>query len=141
MSSFRWLLGVVVVFVFTSVASAETITARVSLATQTMYVYIGDTLMHTWPVSTARPGYKTPPGSYEPYLLNKNHRSRIYDNAPMPYAIFFLRGYAVHGTTARKALGRRASHGCVRLLTENAQMLFMLVQQYGKQSTRIIIEP
>lgn len=119
---------------------AGTITARVSIATQTMFVYVDDELMHEWPVSTARRGYKTPPGSYTPYWLNKNHRSSIYDNAPMPYAVFFLGGYAVHGTTERKALGRRASHGCVRLLTENARTLYMLVEWYGKQNTKIIIE-
>jgi lipoprotein-anchoring transpeptidase ErfK/SrfK len=124
----------------TSEASAEMITAKVNLAEQTMYVYVGDALMYTWPVSTARSGYKTPPGSYAPYLLDKNHHSKIYDNAPMPYSVFFLGNYAVHGTTAIKTLGRRASHGCVRLLTENARTLYMLVQQYGKQNARIIIE-
>lgn len=121
-------------------AQADTITARVSIATQTMSVYVGDELIHTWLVSTARRGYKTPPGSYAPYWLNKNHRSRIYDNAPMPYAVFFLGGYAVHGTTDKKALGRRASHGCVRLLTEHARTLYMLVEQHGKQNTKIVIE-
>lgn len=119
---------------------AEIVIARVNLATQTMNVYVGDTLMHSWSVSTARRGYKTPPGSYAPYLLDKNHRSKIYDNAPMPYSVFFLGNYAVHGTTDHKHLGQRASHGCVRLLTENARILYTLVQQYGKQNTKIIIE-
>ena len=122
-------------------AVAEVVTARVSLATQTMHVYIDDTLVHEWPVSTARRGYKTPPGNYTPYWLDQNHHSSIYDNAPMPYAVFFLGGYAVHGTTNRAALGRRASHGCVRLLTENARTLFMLIRHSGKQNARIIVEP
>ncbi len=142
MSSLRVVFAVVIALVFTPVWAdeAEMITAKVSLAAQKMQVYKGDVLMYEWSVSTARRGYKTPLGNYVPYLLNKNHRSRIYDNAPMPYSVFFLGGYAVHGTKASKALGKPASHGCVRLLTEHARMFYMLVEQYGKQNVKIIIE-
>lgn len=121
-------------------AQADQVTAKVSLATQTMRVYVGNTLAHEWPVSTAKRGYKTPTGSYSPYWLDKNHRSRRYNNAPMPYSVFFQGHYAIHGTTESKRLGQRASHGCVRLLTENARILYTLVQQYGKQNTTIVIE-
>lgn len=127
---------------FVTLAQADqagTITAKVSLSTQTMQVYVGNTLAHEWPVSTAKRGYKTPIGSYAPYWLDKNHRSRLYDNASMPYSVFFQGNYAIHGTTDHKRLGQRASHGCVRLLTGNARILYMLVQQYGRQNTTIVI--
>lgn len=120
--------------------AASKVVAKVNLATQTMNVYVDDTLLHSWPVSTARRGYKTPPGSYAPYLLDRNHHSHLYNNAPMPYSVFFRGNYAVHGTTDHKHLGQRASHGCVRLLIENARVLYTLVEQYGKQNTTIIIE-
>lgn len=126
---------------FAQETHADSVTAKVSLATQTMQVFIGENLMHEWPVSTARRGYRTPPGTYVPYWLDKNHRSRIYNNAPMPFSIFFRGGYAIHGTTETKSLGRVASHGCVRLLTENARTLYLLVEQYGMQNARVIIEP
>ncbi len=123
-----------------STASAEVVTAKVSIATQTMSVYVDETLVHTWSVSTGRGRYVTPRGAYTPYWLSKNHRSKAYNNAPMPFSVFFLRGYAVHGTTAVKDLGRPASHGCVRLLTDNARILYGLVEQHGKKNVSIIIE-
>ena len=120
--------------------SEGTVVAKVSIATQTMRVYVGKELLYEWSVSTARRGYKTPPGRYKPYWLDKDHHSSVYDNEPMPYAVFYRGNYAVHGTTDSEHLGHRASHGCVRLLTENARIFYTLVQQYGKQNTRIIIE-
>mgnify|MGYP001601222347 FL=1 len=136
-----WILIIAAFFAIPAQAvPVDTITVKINLTAQTMDVYEGDILMHQWAVSTARRGYKTPTGSYTPYWLDKNHRSRIYNNAPMPFSIFFLRGYAIHGTTEVKALGRPASHGCVRLLIENARTLYMLVEQRGKQNTTIVIE-
>jgi hypothetical protein len=59
------------------------------------------------------------------------HYSRKYDMSPMPYSIFFRGGYAIHGSYATGALGRPASHGCVRLAPENAAVLYQLVQMEG----------
>ena len=56
----------------------------------------------------------------------------------MPHAIFFHQGYAIHGTNVISRLGRRASHGCVRLHPQHAAILFDLVQG-RKSSTRIIV--
>lgn len=139
----KWLYGLVasLLCIFAPTVAAQIVIARVSLADQVMTVYVDNALEHVWKVSTARRGYKTPLGSYTPYRLNKNHRSRKYNNAPMPYAVFFHGGYAVHGTTETKRLGQRASHGCVRLLTENARMLYTLVQQHGNQNVAIVILP
>jgi lipoprotein-anchoring transpeptidase ErfK/SrfK len=64
--------------------------------------------------------------------------SRKYDMSPMPNSIFFLGGYAIHGTGYVNGLGRPASHGCVRLAPGNAAALFNLVR--GRMgSTRITI--
>jgi hypothetical protein len=59
------------------------------------------------------------------------HYSHKYHMSPMPYSIFFLGGYAIHGTYATGYLGRPASHGCVRLSTEHAAILFHMVQAEG----------
>lgn len=69
-------------------------------------------------------GKKTPTGSYSPQWLSKNHRSSLYNNAPMPYSIFYSGNYAIHGTNQTGKLGSPASAGCVRLSTENAARLF-----------------
>ncbi len=57
----------------------------------------------------------------------------------MPYSIFFLGGYAIHGTDAVRSLGRPASHGCIRLHPSNARTLYRLVEERGAQNTRIVL--
>ena len=57
----------------------------------------------------------------------------------MPHAIFFHRGYAIHGTMYVSRLGRPASHGCVRLHPSHAAMLFALVRSEGMGRTRIVV--
>lgn len=114
--------------------------ARVDVASQTMAVYVGGYHRHTWRVSTGRRGYGTPGGTYRAKRLERTWYSTIYDGAPMPHAVFFKGGYAIHGTYDVKNLGRRASHGCVRLAPGNAAQLFNLVSRYGLRNTRISID-
>jgi lipoprotein-anchoring transpeptidase ErfK/SrfK len=118
-------------------ASAE-IVVTVDKAKQRMFVVVDGGHRYTWPVSTGLGN--TPSGSYRPQVLSRNHRSRLFNNAPMPYAIFYSGHYAIHGTVAIAQLGRRASKGCVRLHPSNAAVLFALVQQHGPANTRILIE-
>lgn len=121
------------------VAEAGNVVARISLSSQTMTVSKNGIVQYRWKVSTARKGYVTPTGSYSAKWLSKNHRSRKYNNAPMPFSIFFKGGYAVHGTTDLKRLGRPASHGCVRLDPKNAARLFAMAKSNGLSNTRIVI--
>lgn len=113
--------------------------ARIDLSDQTMSVYVEDELTYTFKVSTARSGYVTPVGRYTAEWLSPRHRSRKYDNAPMPWAVFFHGGYAVHGTTEIRRLGQPASHGCVRLHPDNAKAFFSLVKQVGMANTLITV--
>jgi lipoprotein-anchoring transpeptidase ErfK/SrfK len=115
------------------------VTAKINLSTQRMNVYVYGKPRYSWPVSTARRGYRTPTGTYKPTALVRYHRSTIYDGSPMPHSIFFLRGYAIHGSYEIKSLGRPASHGCIRLHPSNAAALYALVQRYGPSKTRIQI--
>jgi lipoprotein-anchoring transpeptidase ErfK/SrfK len=121
-------------------AAAEAqIVAKINLSSQRMDVYVNGAPRYTWPVSTARSGYRTPTGIFKPTALVRYHRSTIYSGSPMPYSIFFLRGYAIHGSYETKYLGRPASHGCVRLHPSNAAALYSLVQRAGAQNTVIKI--
>jgi lipoprotein-anchoring transpeptidase ErfK/SrfK len=120
-------------------AAQASIAVRIQLSQQIMSVAVDGADLATWPVSTARRGYRTPLGSYKPYSLERMHYSRLYDDTPMPYSIFFRRGYAIHGTTEIRNLGRAVSHGCVRLSPANARSLFELVQSHGRQNTTIEI--
>lgn len=113
--------------------------ARVSIATQTMEVLVDGQPTFHWKVSTAGKGYSTPTGSWKPTRLEEMWYSRQYDNAPMPNAVFFHEGYAVHATNAIKRLGRPASHGCVRLHPNDAADFFQLVATFGSANTTITI--
>ncbi|WP_346906684.1 L,D-transpeptidase [uncultured Roseibium sp.] len=120
-------------------ANAATVVAKVDLSDQKMRVYINGIPRHSWPVSTARRGYRTPVGTFRPGRMHVRYFSKKYHNSPMPYSVFFLGGYAIHGTTAIKNLGRPASHGCIRLHPDNAARLFSLITENGKQNTKIIV--
>jgi lipoprotein-anchoring transpeptidase ErfK/SrfK len=119
--------------------SATWIFATIDISDQTMLVYVNGTLTHTFMVSTARRGYITPVGFYGAQWLSPKHRSRKYDNAPMPWAVFFHGGYAVHGTTEIRKLGKPASHGCVRLHPDNAKTFFALVKDAGVEQAQIAV--
>jgi lipoprotein-anchoring transpeptidase ErfK/SrfK len=118
-------------------ASADLL-VRIDKSSQRMSVVVDGTRRYTWKVSTGRAG-GPPSGAYRPQRLERNWHSRKYDWAPMPYSVFFHKGYAIHGTNHIRRLGRRASHGCVRLHPANAAVLFALVRQEGMRNTRIVI--
>lgn len=118
---------------------AASLVAHIDISSQTMTVKKHGFVVGTWKVSTARKGYHTPRGTYRPTRMHTMWHSRKYDMSPMPYSIFFRGGYAIHGTGSVKALGRPASHGCVRLHPNNARELFSMVKQVGAKNTRIVI--
>jgi len=116
------------------------IKVNIDLSSQKMKIYKGKRLLYSWQVSTARGGYVTPVGSYKPYHSEKMHYSKLYDNSPMPYSLFFKEGYAIHGTHYVRSLGAPASHGCVRLRTSNAKKLYEMVKGSGYSNTLIHIQ-
>lgn len=96
---------------------------------------------YSWPVSTGVAGHDTPSGSYTPFRMDRDHFSREWDDAPMPNSIFFTEmGHAIHGTGHVAALGRPASHGCVRLSRAHSAELFALVKAEGMAHTQVVIE-
>lgn len=139
MGILRFALVIMAALGTTVPASAAAVIAQVDLSSQRMTVMVNGRTQYTWKVSTGKWGYGTPSGTYRPQRLERSWYSRKYDMAPMPYAIFFHGGYAIHGTTSIGRLGRRASHGCIRLHPSNASRLFTLVKQYGMGNTRVVI--
>jgi lipoprotein-anchoring transpeptidase ErfK/SrfK len=130
--------------VFSLFAFSRTqVIATVSVSQQQMFLEVkegGQTQTALiWKVSTGRKGLDTPQGSFNPTWLDANHKSDEYEDAPMPFAVFFSGGYAVHATEFTKRLGTPASHGCVRLSLENAQTFFNLVKTYGMTNTKIVV--
>lgn len=121
------------------VTNAASLRAQINLSKQTMTVKKSGRVLYRWKISSGRKGYRTPTGTYRPTRMHKRYFSRKYNNSPMPYSIFFRGGYAIHGTNYLKALGRPASHGCIRLHPRNAAKLYSLVNSVGRGNTRISI--
>ena len=94
----------------------------ISLSDQLAYLYRGDELMAVATISSGEPGRDTPTGVFSVLTKKTMHRSRKYDNAPMPFAQFVTDyGVALH---AGHNPGHPASHGCVRLPSAFAKKLF-----------------
>ena len=119
--------------------AAASILISISRATQQMSVQVDGYPMYTWAVSTGAGRLGTPAGTFRPQRMARQWYSSMYYNSPMPYSIFFHRGYAIHGTNAINRLGGPASHGCIRLHPQNAATLFDLVQRDGMANTLIVI--
>jgi len=71
------------------------------------------------PITSGKPGFETPPGTFQVTYKDIDHWSNAY-NAPMPYSVFFTTsGIAFHegSLTAQ-------SHGCIHLSPEAAQMFY-----------------
>jgi hypothetical protein len=131
MRSFQGILLALFALVAMSRFAHATVRIDVDLTSQTMHVASGDGESYTWPISSGRAGHLTPRGQFRPQRLFVMVHSAKYHNAPMPHSIFFYGQYAIHGTNAVGALGRPASHGCIRLSPANAATLYEKVQSQG----------
>ncbi|MCJ2012592.1 L,D-transpeptidase [Methylobacterium sp. J-076] len=122
-------------------AARADVVITVDKEAQRMDVAVDGAPRYSWPVSTGGAGYDTPSGSFRPFRMEKTHFSKEWDDAPMPYAMFFTnQGHAIHGTNHVRSLGRPVSHGCVRLSVRNAATLFGLVKAQGVGHTQVRIE-
>lgn len=71
------------------------------------------------PITSGKPGYETPPGLFTVSYKDRDHRSSIYNNAPMPYSVFFNDGIAFHEGSLSEQ-----SHGCIHLSHGAAKTFF-----------------
>jgi hypothetical protein len=109
-------------YVWGDPGSTDPVTVVVSIPMQRAFVYRGDTLVAASSVSTGKEDKATPVGIYPILQKNVDHKSNLYDAAPMPYMQRLTwDGIALH---AGRNPGFPASHGCVRLPTEFAKKLF-----------------
>jgi len=98
----------------------------VDLTLQRAYAYEGTDRLRTFVVSTGTWLHPTVTGQYYIYVK--------YESAPMwgpdyylpgvPYIMYFYEGYALHGTYWHNNFGTPMSHGCVNMITEDAEWLF-----------------
>lgn len=83
---------------------------------------------------------RTPKGSFSVYRKgNSACKSSKFPigrgGAPMPYCMFFHKGYAIHGSP--DVPNRHASHGCIRVLPKEAKWLSV---NFIKLGTTVIVK-
>ena len=106
----------------------------VSLASQRMFVFRDGALWDSSKVSTGKRGMETPVGTF-PILQKKvDHRSTLYDDAPMPFMQRLTwGGVALH---AGRVPNYPASHGCIRMPNAFAKKLYGIT---GFSSTAVVV--
>lgn len=115
-------------------------------------------VVYTCPVGTGKSGYSTRPGIYSIYQKKENPAwipppSVRAEDPDMPHYVppgpenplgryvlrFSRHAYGIHGTNRPWGIGRRVSHGCIRLYPEDIQELFGMVETGSL--VRVVYEP
>lgn len=114
--------------------------------------------VRTYPIGIGREGFNTPVGSFriiskerDPvWNIPENIRKEYPELPPFippgpdnPLGKYWLQlsvnGYGLHGTNKPYGIGRRVSHGCIRLYPEDIEILFSSIKSGTK--VKIIDEP
>ena len=107
------------------------VTAKACVSISQQKAWIGDgkgTLTRgPVPITTGGPGNETPAGVFHVTWKDQFHHSREFNQAPMPYSVFFAPGVAFHGGSLQ-----RASAGCVHLGDADSKAFFDFLQVYDE---------
>ncbi len=103
----------------------------VNLSSQYLIAYEGDVAVNETYVSTGRPGFDTPPGTfYVSYSVESQTMEGVlggeyYYVPDVPYVMYFTDvGHAIHGAYWHDAFGSVMSHGCINLPMWFAEWLY-----------------
>lgn len=97
-------------------------TILVNLGVQRAYVYRNGVRIGASTISSGKAGYETPTGVFTILQKDIHHRSKKYNNAPMPYTQRLTwSGIALH---AGGLPGYPSSHGCIHLPMAFSKALF-----------------
>lgn len=105
----------------------------VDLSDRTLYLMDGDKVVNGFPVGIGKMVTRTPTGDYR--IINKQH------NPGGPFGALWMGlskpHYGIHGTNDPSSIGRKVSHGCIRMYNEDVVKLSSLVPI----GTRVTIRP
>ena len=108
--------------------------------------YVDDSLVRTLPVAVGMRRFRTPRGHYEvtsiewnpwwippdsPWAAKEKKTPPGPTNPMGRVKINFQPLYYLHGSPSRQSIGSAASHGCIRMLNEDAIALARLVHRFG----------
>ena len=80
----------------------------------------GKVLVGPVPITSGKSGERTPTGTHRVLWKDKDHLSREFDDAPMPYSVFFAAGGIAFHTGSLRA----QSSGCIHLADSTAKRFF-----------------
>lgn len=95
----------------------------IDVGQQCLGLYVHGKLLHLFPISSGRNG--TPAKKFVISSKEQDHFSSKYDNAWMPYSLRLFGDYFIHGGILPSYA---ASHGCIRMIYENAVFVFNWVK-------------
>ena len=98
----------------------------VNLSEQRVYAYEGDVIVNSFIVSTGTARTPTVTGKFKIWIKLKSTTMSGpgYHLTNVPYAMYFYKGYGLHGTYWHNNFGTPMSHGCVNLTTPDAGWLY-----------------
>ncbi|MCU0661877.1 MAG: L,D-transpeptidase family protein [Myxococcota bacterium] len=130
----------------------------IDLAEQTLVAYEGLRPVFATLVSTGRPGYETPKGSFRIYgkhvtitMDDTAAGDEAYSIEDVPWTQFFKDSFALHAAFWHDRFGKVKSHGCVNLSPADARRLFQwtgphvpsgmhgVIASKGNPGTRVVI--
>ena len=111
------------------VSPAGPVVLLVSLPLQTMHVYRNGILVGRSSISSGTKSHRTPTGVFTILEKKQTHRSKKYDNAPMPnMQRLTWSGIAMHSGNLP---GYPASHGCIRMPYDFSTLVFGITGSGG----------
>jgi len=106
--------------------SANEFWIEVNLSDQQLLAHRGDKVIKRFTVSTGTWATPTVIGQYQVYtkLVSTYMGGPGYSLPDVPYTMYFFGGYGIHGTYWHNNFGTPMSHGCVNMVTSEAQWVF-----------------
>ena len=93
--------------------------ACVDLSAKRVWLVQGGEVVRSAPMTSGRPGERTPTGTFHVTWKDAGHVSSEFDGAPMPWSVFFNGGIAFHtGSLSQQ------SAGCIHLSDSVARTFF-----------------
>ena len=110
---------------------------EIDLSEQRLIAWEGEQQVYAVIVSTGKKGTPTLPGVFSIQSKHRLNRMRgaDYDVPDVPYAMYYYRGYAIHGAYWHNRFGTPVSHGCINLAVDHAQWLF----EWASVGTPVIV--
>jgi len=94
--------------------------------TYELFLMYNGTLWNSWLVRGGAWNLQTVLGTHRVYWQDIDHRSSLFNGAPMPYSQFFYGGEALHGSATMMDPRIGHSHGCVNMYIEDAAELWKM---------------